>query len=306
MIRWFFRIFGFAAVMVVFRLLAGHFFPSWDLPLDGGLAKIQEKVSEALPKRNLGPFREQIPLPVADYRRMGFPAAVASGSWVKRDLSEFHRALGSMPHDRRASFPGADGDYGKSAFSMITKLETSFPSLRIEDQGVLLKLIAAIHETYRRAHDEDRIRYDREISLLRGIYVALTDHMLRKIRIEMQDLRSEISSATGTLGSGSQALKQHRKAMANGIMQTLEGEMGRAVSDSKKSIEGFLKDMTDVPTLRPQAKKITLRYMERHLASIHRQIGGDYEKWIRKDLDRTSDPEIKELHRRLLATFEEK
>lgn len=290
--------------MVAFRLLAEHFFPSWDLPVIGDFAGVKEKAPEALPIRSLGPLQDQIPLPVADYRRMGFPEAGASGSWVKQDLSEFHRALASMPHDRRGSFPGADGDYGKSAFSKITKLEASFPSLRIEDQGSVLKLIEDIHETYRRAHNQDRFQYDREISLLRGVYVALMDHALHKVAIEMRDMRSEISSATGTLGYGSKALKRQRKAMADDIMQNMEGELGRVVSAARETIEGFLEDMTDVSSARPQAKKITLRYMERHLASIHRQIGGDYQKWLRRDYDRTSDPEVKELYRRILVTFE--
>ena len=303
--RWLIRTVLFALGLVVFRLLVGYLFPELRLTGEGAdLTKWKEKITSALPVAVPRPYRDQVPVTVAEYRRLGFPEAGQTGSWLKRDLADFHRALASMPSNLRESFPGADGDYGKSAFGKITKLETSFPSLRFEDQAAMLDLVAAIHETYRRAHNEDRVRYDREISLIRGVYVAMTDHALRKMDVEMSHVKSRIASATGTLGRGSEVEKKQRLARVNSLLQPFEAEIARDLQEARKMIEGFLKDMAEVPTVRPQAKMLTLRYLERHLASVQRQMGGDYRKWLRLGHDQSREPEVKELYRRVLATLD--
>lgn len=154
--RWLIRTVLFALGLVVFRLLVGYLFPELRLTGEGAdLTKWKEKITSALPVAVPRPYRDQVPVTVAEYRRLGFPEAGQTGSWVKRDLADFHRALASMPSNLRESFPGADGDYGKSAFGKITKLETSFPSLRFEDQAAMLDLVAAIH---RRLRGDDRPR----------------------------------------------------------------------------------------------------------------------------------------------------
>jgi hypothetical protein len=38
---------------------------------------------------------------------------------------------------------------------------------------------------------------------------------------------------------------------------------------------------------------IRFRYLERHLASVGKRNGGDYQKWIEKGYRRSSDPEVK-------------
>jgi hypothetical protein len=304
MLRWLTRTLFFVCGMVAFRLIVGHFFPALGLPEIGSdLTKVKEKVMAVLPSGNFGPSRDQTPLAVADYRRMGFPDAGPAGVWARRDLTAFHLALASTPWDRRGSFPGADGDYGKAAFAKITRLESNFPSHTIEDQGEMVDLIAKIHETYRRANNEDRIQCDREISLLRGVYVAMTDQLLAKIESDMKHYKADIARATGTLGYGPDYIKERRKAMAGQMFQSVEGELKKVVSEVDKNIEGLLEDMVGMSSIRPQSKKLTLRYLERHLASIQRRIGGDYQKSVQKGYDRASDPEVKELYRRVLATL---
>lgn len=178
------QILFFACFVVVIRMVVGHFYP------DLGGKKVKEAVAKVIPVHYLMSLQDQVPLAVGDYHRLGFPAVRASGSWAKRDLADFREALDSLPHDYRGNFPGADGDYGKSAFLMITRLEATYKSLPLEEQAAMMELVGRIHEAYRHAYNFERIRYDREIALLRGVYVAMTGQFLAKVETDLEHARN--------------------------------------------------------------------------------------------------------------------
>lgn len=299
MVKFLIRFFFFAAFVVAIRLVVGHFYP--DL---GGKA-VKEAVAKVVPIHHLMPLKDQVPLAVGEYQRLGFPAVRTSGSWVKQDLADFREALDSLPHDYRGNFPGADGDYGKSAFLMITRLEATYKLLPLEEQAAIMELVGRIHEAYRHAYNFERIRYDREIALLRGVYVAMTGQFLEKIEMDLEHARNQATDLAGILGLETDEVKLERRILADAIFQYTSDSMAPGLFETRKEIEGLVEETLGTSTFRPQAVKLTLRYFEGHLASISKRIGGDYKKTIEKGYRRSSDPEIKELYRRILVSFDE-
>jgi hypothetical protein len=104
-------------------------------------------------------------------------------------------------------------------------------------------------------------------------------------------------------GYGTDEVKLERRVMSDAILHYTSSSMNPGLFETRKSIEGILEDMAGMTSFRPQAQKLTLRYLERHLASVGKRIGGDYEKWIEKGHRNSSDPEVKELYRRIVVTF---
>ncbi len=294
---WWIRLFFFAVFIVIVRLAVGHFYPEL------GGKKIKEAVAEVIPIQRFVPHRDQVPLSNEEYRRIGFPEARPSGSWGKQNLADFHNALESLTYDYRNSYPGADGDYGRNVFSMIVDLEKRYPSFPVAEQGEVVDLIARVHETYRHAHRIERIRYDREISLLRGVHVAMADHFLGKIEGEIEHLKAGVTIVAEVTGRRVDESMLERRIFSDTIRQYSMDSIHPGLFEMRRYIEDRVKETATMSSFRPQAQVLTLRYLERHLASVQKRIGGDYRKWIEKGQRRSSDPELKELYRRVLVTF---
>jgi hypothetical protein len=72
----------------------------------------------------------------------------------------------------------------------------------------------------------------------------------------------------GRFGYGPEEIRERLKAIASHVIQSVEGELKKVVSEVDKSIEGVLEDRVGMSSIRPQSKKLTLRYLDRHLRSL--------------------------------------
>lgn len=216
---------------------------------------------------------EQVPLEFSEYLALGYPAAGPAAEWTGDELSRYLVALkGVKDRQKLCTLPGADSEYGRAAFSNIQAMVVRGKRLRLEEHGSQIELLADVAKVYEGAAKYGFARYDREISLLRGLLVETTGDLFLRAEREDED----------------EKIVQMRKNWAL----------------SKRNVEKFLDACQKTDLMRPQARIRFLEFLDRNIDKFPSSISDSFKRDLERNLAEEDDSTAHGLYRNILVKLE--